>query len=151
MIIKIILILILIFICYLGNIKITSVNLSDFQRKEFTINLIDNNHISVLKCLKGTTLFELAKDNDIDLSNTNYNLQYILKNNDTITINKKLLSINYATSKELENIPYINNKLAIEIVKYRNDNGFYTSFEELLKVKGLGASKLEILKKYLTL
>lgn len=53
------------------------------------------------------------------------------------------LDINYASAEELMLINGIGEKLAGNIIAYRNEHGFFYSTEELLNVKGVGKSKLE--------
>jgi len=59
------------------------------------------------------------------------------------------ININLAEVKELEKIPYIGKKIAQRIVEYRKKKGKITSFEELLKIKGIGRKKLSLIKKYI--
>jgi len=56
------------------------------------------------------------------------------------------VSINSADAKMLAKLPGIGNKKAQAIVNYRDENGVFTSLEDLAKVKGIGKkvmSKLE--------
>ncbi len=57
--------------------------------------------------------------------------------------------LNSATQKELENVPGIGPALASRIIQYRTKNGKFTCYEDLHKVTGIGATKLEQLRKYL--
>jgi len=59
------------------------------------------------------------------------------------------ININLAGVKELEKIPYIGRKIAQRIVEYRRKEGEITSFEELLKIKGIGRKKLSLIKEYI--
>ena len=58
------------------------------------------------------------------------------------------ISINTATSPELERLPGIGPVLAQRIVEYREQNGPYQRLEDLLEVEGIGPSKLESLQDY---
>ncbi|EAW25854.1 hypothetical protein ATW7_09838 [Alteromonadales bacterium TW-7] len=56
------------------------------------------------------------------------------------------VSINSADAKMLAKLPGIGKKKAQAIVNYRDENGVFTSLEDLAKVKGIGKkvmSKLE--------
>jgi len=66
-----------------------------------------------------------------------------------LSFSQKKLDINKATFEELESLPGIGPKIAKEIVEYRERFGPFKSLEDLLKVKGIGPKRLEILKKYL--
>lgn len=54
------------------------------------------------------------------------------------------VNINSANAEQLsEGLNGIGVKRALRIVEYRNDNGAFTSAEQLLEVKGIGAKVLE--------
>ena len=57
-----------------------------------------------------------------------------------------LIDINHATLLELEQLPGIGPSLALKIVEYREENGFFLSLEELLNVSGIGPAKLALIK-----
>lgn len=59
--------------------------------------------------------------------------------------------LNEATISELESLPGIGPKMAQLIVDYRIKNGEFSTIDELKKVKGIGAKKLEKLKPFLKL
>jgi len=59
------------------------------------------------------------------------------------------MNLNTATAKQLERIPGIGPSLAQAIVEYRNQIGKFTSYEQLIKVTGIGANKLEKFRPYL--
>ena len=59
------------------------------------------------------------------------------------------LNINTATAKELEVLPGVGPKIAERIVKYRKDNGPFSSVDDLTKVKGIGPKKLEKMRPFL--
>lgn len=60
-----------------------------------------------------------------------------------------LLNINTATSSQLEQLPQIGSVLAQRIIDYREENGPFTSVNDLLNVEGIGASRLNILLQYI--
>ena len=57
--------------------------------------------------------------------------------------------LNKATAAELENVPGIGPALAERIIRYRTEHGKFGSYEELQKVSGIGAAKLEKFREYL--
>ncbi len=54
-----------------------------------------------------------------------------------------LVDINHASLAQLETLPGIGPSLSKKIVEYREQHGFFTSIDELLKVSGIGPAKLE--------
>lgn len=61
------------------------------------------------------------------------------------------VALNTATSVELCLVPGIGPVLAQRIVQYRQTNGGFGAFHDLLQVEGIGEKKLEALMKYLTI
>jgi competence protein ComEA len=53
-----------------------------------------------------------------------------------------LINLNSATAEELETLPGIGEVLAAEIIAYREQNGPFTSVEDLLNVSGIGEQRL---------
>ena len=61
---------------------------------------------------------------------------------------KELISVNTASAPELERLPGIGPVLAQRIVEFREQNGPFQRFEDLLEVEGIGPSKLESLQEH---
>lgn len=61
-----------------------------------------------------------------------------------------IVNINTATQTELETLPGIGPSLALKIINYRKENGKFSSIEEIKNVSGIGESKFENLKRYIT-
>ncbi|BEP29906.1 helix-hairpin-helix domain-containing protein [Helicovermis profundi] len=59
-----------------------------------------------------------------------------------------LEKFNLLKAKELLAIPGIGQVYADRIINYRNKNGSFKSFEELMNVKGIGEKKYENMKEY---
>lgn len=133
-----------------------------------TNQLKENNYISVE--IKGEIekpgIYELKKGSNLkdlldiaiildssDLSS--YSLNTALYNNQIIVIPKiseeVLISINSADLNQLSSLPGIGIKTAEKIIEYRNNNGSFNSLEELMNVKGIGKSKFNKIKEYITL
>lgn len=61
-----------------------------------------------------------------------------------------VVNINTATQTELETLPGIGPSLALKIINYRKENGKFSSIDEIKNVSGIGDSKFEDLKSYIT-
>ena len=61
------------------------------------------------------------------------------------------ININTATVDQLSLLPDIGPKIAQRIIDYREENGSFSSIEELLLIKGIGKKRLEELRDYITL
>jgi len=61
------------------------------------------------------------------------------------------ININQATAKELELLPGIGPVLAKRILSLRENKGGFNKVEELLEVNGIGAKKMEEIKKWVKL
>jgi len=57
-----------------------------------------------------------------------------------------LININKATQTELETLPGIGPSTALKIIKYREENGNYSSIEDIKNVSGIGDSKFNNIK-----
>ena len=64
--------------------------------------------------------------------------------------NYSVVNINTATQTELESLPGIGPSLALKIINYRKDNGRFSSIEDIKNVSGIGDSKFESLKDFIT-
>lgn len=116
--------------------------------------------------------------NDADL--TTINLAYILEDGEKIYIPKKgetiqtestsinsqnssysnysssslkdnKININKATQTELETIPGIGPSTALKIINYREENGKFKKIEDIKSVSGIGDSKYEKIKNYISI
>ena len=65
------------------------------------------------------------------------------------TQNSKI-NINTATQTQLETLPGIGPSTAIKILAYRKEKGKFKSIEDIKEVSGIGDSKFEKIKDYIT-
>lgn len=62
---------------------------------------------------------------------------------------KQKVNINEAKQEDFEQLPGIGPSIAKKIVEYREQNGKFTSIDELQEVKGIGKAKFENIKEYI--
>lgn len=60
--------------------------------------------------------------------------------------NNSLININQASQTELETLPGIGPSTALKIVSYREENGNFSSIEDIKNVQGIGDAKFENIK-----
>lgn len=61
------------------------------------------------------------------------------------------ISLNTASSAQLQQLPGVGPSTAEKILDYRKEHGGFTSIDEVLAVKGIGPKKLESMRKFLRL
>lgn len=61
------------------------------------------------------------------------------------------VNINTATQSQLETLPGIGLVKARSIIKYRQENGYFSSIEDLTKVNGIGEKTLENIKELISI
>ena len=60
------------------------------------------------------------------------------------------VNINTATQTQLETLPGIGPSTAAKIIDYRKEKGKFTQIEDIKEVSGIGESKFEKIKEYIT-
>ncbi len=146
--IKVILFLIIIFII-------------GFGLKYFVIQK-ENEKSQVFDYAKQDSLFELSGIQDssnsykeIDNKTVDYKQEVLdfnkinFKNNKKDVPPEKSLNINAASIEDLIKLPGIGKVTAGNIVRFRDKISKFGKLEEILKVKGIGPSKFNKIKKYL--
>ena len=68
---------------------------------------------------------------------------------ETIDYTRYRININTATAEEIMIIPRIGQTVADNIVAYREENGPFLAYADLLNVKGIGTATLEIMLDYI--
>lgn len=61
------------------------------------------------------------------------------------------ININKASKEELTELPGIGPVLAQRIIVFREKRGYFSSFQDILKVKGIGEKKLQKIIPYISL
>lgn len=132
-------------------VKPDVISKDSLTKSEIEVEVISDDGIQTYKTVKGISINDFLKEYEL-IGNNSLNYNYTLSDKDIINLsqnNKK--SINNITFEELKDLPYISENNAKSIIDYRNDYGAFKSLDEVKKVKGIGESKLKILKEYLTL
>jgi competence protein ComEA len=108
---------------------------------------------------EGTTLNQIIEyaggfTKNADFSNLDITLPIyqdikvvVLKNNVEDTL---LVNINTSTFTELLAVPNLTENRAACIILYREQNGLFSSLDELINVKNIGPATLDKIKQYLT-
>ncbi len=74
----------------------------------------------------------------------------IQDNNNEGSSNNSLVNINTASLSQLLELPGVGNSTAQKILDYRNENGKFKSIEDIKNVSGIGDSKFNNIKNYIT-
>ena len=87
-------------------------------------------------------------DNDVQYISAESG-ENIIEDDTNIENNKsKKININKSNLNELTSIPGVGESTAQKIIDYRNENGKFSSIEDLKKVSGIGDKKFEKIKEY---
>ena len=90
---------------------------------------------------------EVAKNNIVNNDGIVTDEKENNKNKTNIESEKKVMvNINKATQAELENLPGIGPAIATRIIEYRNENGKFSSIDDIKNVKGIGDAKYDKIK-----
>ena len=116
----------------------------------YTIDEVNNmrqNNILIQYVEKECECPKLTNDACLESENVNY------KDNNLNNINNSFdkVSINTATSDQLQTLPGIGNSKAEAIIKYRTEFGNFTSIEDIKNVSGIGDSLFEKIKDNITI
>lgn len=74
----------------------------------------------------------------------------IQDNNNEGSSNNSLVNINTASLSQLLELPGVGNSTAQKILDYRNENGKFKSIEDIKNVSGIGDSKFNNIKNFIT-
>lgn len=95
----------------------------------------------------GINIANNGKNNNGNNSTTNSGSNLSNSSNDKKNVN--IVNINSATQTEFETLPGIGPSLALKIINYRNENGKFSSVEDIKNVSGIGESKFNALKDFI--
>lgn len=86
----------------------------------------------------------------LDSNYENPNIDYGAINYDNQN-NYDYININYATAEELQKLDGIGASIAKAIISYREENGYFSSIEEIKEVSGIGEAKFEKIKERISI
>ena len=82
------------------------------------------------------------------VSSSSKNSSYSSYSSSSLKTNK--ININKASQTELETIPGVGPSTALKIINYREENGKFSKIEDIKNVSGIGDSKYEQMKEYIS-
>lgn len=130
-------IILLLFLCSC-SIKI----IEPLENKTIEVQVLDlNQNIEIFKLplySKLSILLEKIACDECDM--TRFNPEMLLKHKDIIVlypIIDRRVSINQATSIELQELPGIGPSIAEKIINYRNAYGLFQKLEDIMRIKGI--------------
>lgn len=83
-----------------------------------------------------------ANSNELNKNSINYN---------SSNYSDKLVNLNYATEEELQSLEGIGPSMARKIIEHREQNGYFSSVEDIKNVNGIGEAKYNKIKNDITI
>ncbi len=135
---------------------ISKVNLVYVLQDGMKVNIPSENDLKTNPDFEYITMSsgDLKNDENLSGSNTsNSDDSSELSSNSSSQENSSknsIVNINTATQTELETLPGIGPSIALKIINYRKENGKFSKIEDIKNVSGVGDSKFESIKKFIT-
>ena len=149
--VKVILFLLIIFTIGVGvkylllSEKIAQYQEFDYSHEDSLFAMLGRQESGDKKTSKGTSSAVVDSEQEVlDFNKGNFKESQNSKISSQTRVN-----INKAGVNELIKLPGIGQKTAINIVEYRNSHGSFNDPEDLLKIHGIGSSKLSKIKEYI--
>ena len=129
---------------------ITKVNLVYELQDGMKVNIPNQKDLKDIENFEYITMSSGDEKTDINLSasTTNQNSESNKIDNQS-AFKISIVNINTATQTELETLPGIGPSLALKIINYRNENGKFSSIEDIKNVSGIGDVKYNNIKNYI--
>lgn len=115
------------------GMKIYIPNIDDKKEEQNLLNISDNTENYVTKDSGIQTKSKKETEANTEIQNSN-----------------KKININKATQLELESLPGIGPSTAQKIISYRNEKGKFNSIEDIKNVSGIGDSKYNSIKDFIS-
>lgn len=128
------------------NANTTIINLSKKITDEMVIIIYSNDQVNDFAKTKEIEEQILDKCNDGEIRN-----DACIETEEEEEPTTKPISINTATKEELMNLPGIGEAKALDIIKYREENGPFQNIEDIKNVSGIGDSLFAKIKENITL
>lgn len=128
-----------------------------YPKETISVTLIYGEESEIYEIESFSTLSELLETIGFDKSydKRKVNLNQILSHRDVIIlpleVENQCISINTGSIEDLISLQGIGEKVAQEIINYRNANGYFKSIDDLTLVKGIGEKKIESIRENLCL
>ena len=129
-----------------------NINLSTHLKDEMLIYVYTNNEHSKIETNKKEESQSVIIQKEIINTCINNGESIIITGEDINIINpNEIVNINTATKEELITLNGIGEAKANAIIEYRNNNGLFTSIDDLLKVSGISQTIYDKIKIYITI
>ena len=129
---------------------ITKVNLVYELQDGMKVNIPNQKDLKDNENFEYITMSSGDEKTDINLSaSTTNQISESNKIDNQSAFKISIVNINTATQTELETLPGIGPSLALKIINYRNENGKFSSIEDIKNVSGIGDVKYNNIKKYI--
>lgn len=110
----------------------------------------DMSKINLAYILEDGVKIKIPSKNDVQENTESVNIvenvQQNVVNSENNNNTSKLVNINKANQTELETLPGIGPSTALKIVSYREENGKFSSVDDLKNISGIGENKFENIK-----
>lgn len=90
--------------------------------------------------------YELEDGEKIYIPNINEEESEIIEDGTGENLKEAVININKANSEQLQELSGIGENTAQSIIKYREENGRFSTIEDIMNVPGIGESKFETIK-----
>ena len=114
---------------------------ADLNRVNLALKIEDGNHYIIPK---------IGEEINIDYVNTTQNINNNSSNSLEVSNTNSKVNINTASESELDSLPGIGEVTAKKIIDYRNENGKFSTIEDIKNVKGIGDNKFDDIKDSIT-
>ncbi|MGL5693276.1 MAG: helix-hairpin-helix domain-containing protein [Peptostreptococcaceae bacterium] len=109
---------------------------ADSNKVNLALKVKDEHHYVIPKIGEDISKEKLVIGND----------EQVDINEDNTNNSNKMININVASIKELDELPGVGEATANKILRYREENGKFNSIEEIKNVNGIGDKKYEEIK-----